>query len=480
MKPNMSHDKAIEFCLNECNSYLVSMETYNEFNLLISEMEKHYTNFGTFDIHLGLKKFAYEDLKWASINPFIFYNDIPPFSNETCFYMTSEIMRNNATNSEINHNTMWNRFKFASCEEILPVSVIIYISNLENCENVSCPPKYFKCPNFLCVPIGMVEDGSNDCPFGQAAIFITLRHQNLFLKSGRNRNVIKSRELTVAKKLALVALSDFLCWFPVGILGILSLNGQLFDNEGEVNMVVKYKYRRVFLRYIVLLVLFLLYKATERQIKMGMASSNLVLLQGTSLTPNRLIKASKLGDTSRISELGSDCLEVNQVEKSINSYTPLMIASMNGHSDAVKRLIDSGADVNAEDTNGRTSLFFAIHGGKMDIIQMIIQSHVDVNKSDNCGRTALMMASAKNYDGVVKLLIAEGADVNKFDANGSTALMIAAEKNYDVIVQILIDSGAEVNITDKEGRTALTIADEKNYDAIVKILVDSRAAVDTL
>ncbi|KAH9491356.1 hypothetical protein Btru_031312 [Bulinus truncatus] len=66
---------------------------------------------------------------------------------------------------------------------------------------------------------------------GQVAIFISLRHQNSFLKSGTNCEAMKSRELTVAKKLALVALSDFLCWFPVGILGMLSLNGQLFDNE---------------------------------------------------------------------------------------------------------------------------------------------------------------------------------------------------------------------------------------------------------
>ncbi|KAH9491357.1 hypothetical protein Btru_031313 [Bulinus truncatus] len=66
---------------------------------------------------------------------------------------------------------------------------------------------------------------------GQVAIFISLRHQNSFLKSGTNCEAMKSRELTVAKKLALVALSDFLCWFPVGILGMLSLTGQLFDNE---------------------------------------------------------------------------------------------------------------------------------------------------------------------------------------------------------------------------------------------------------
>ncbi|KAH9491360.1 hypothetical protein Btru_031330 [Bulinus truncatus] len=66
---------------------------------------------------------------------------------------------------------------------------------------------------------------------GQAAIFVSIRHWNRSAQRSVNCHTLKSRELTVAKKLALVALSDFLCWFPVGILGMLSLNGQLFDNE---------------------------------------------------------------------------------------------------------------------------------------------------------------------------------------------------------------------------------------------------------
>ncbi|KAK0064353.1 G-protein coupled receptor GRL101, partial [Biomphalaria pfeifferi] len=42
----------------------------------------------------------------------------------------------------------------------------------------------------------------------------------------------RSREdLTIAKKLALVALTDFMCWFPVGILGFHSLKGHIFDRE---------------------------------------------------------------------------------------------------------------------------------------------------------------------------------------------------------------------------------------------------------
>ncbi|KAI8785724.1 G-protein coupled receptor GRL101, partial [Biomphalaria glabrata] len=60
--------------------------------------------------------------------------------------------------------------------------------------------------------------------FGQVAIFASITRNrvagsnNLKLKSKR-----RSEDLTVAKKLAMVAITDFLCWFPIGIIGLLSL-----------------------------------------------------------------------------------------------------------------------------------------------------------------------------------------------------------------------------------------------------------------
>uniref|UniRef100_A0A2C9LXT7 G-protein coupled receptors family 1 profile domain-containing protein n=1 Tax=Biomphalaria glabrata TaxID=6526 RepID=A0A2C9LXT7_BIOGL len=38
-------------------------------------------------------------------------------------------------------------------------------------------------------------------------------------------------DLAVAKKLVFVAISDFLCWFPIGIIGFFSLKGQTFYRD---------------------------------------------------------------------------------------------------------------------------------------------------------------------------------------------------------------------------------------------------------
>ncbi|XP_055870346.1 G-protein coupled receptor GRL101-like [Biomphalaria glabrata] len=67
--------------------------------------------------------------------------------------------------------------------------------------------------------------------FGQVAIFVNIyrRKQSMFcLKNHRKRRL---QDLAVAKKLAFVAMSDFLCWFPIGVIGFFSMTGHTFDRD---------------------------------------------------------------------------------------------------------------------------------------------------------------------------------------------------------------------------------------------------------
>uniref|UniRef100_A0A2C9L8T2 G-protein coupled receptors family 1 profile domain-containing protein n=1 Tax=Biomphalaria glabrata TaxID=6526 RepID=A0A2C9L8T2_BIOGL len=66
---------------------------------------------------------------------------------------------------------------------------------------------------------------------GQNAIFVNIyrRKESMpFLKNNRKRRL---EDLSVAKKLAFVAMSDFLCWFPIGIIGYFSMKGHTFDSD---------------------------------------------------------------------------------------------------------------------------------------------------------------------------------------------------------------------------------------------------------
>ena len=66
---------------------------------------------------------------------------------------------------------------------------------------------------------------------GQAIIYWTVHASSLTMAGQAARN---SSEARVARRLITVAVSDFLCWFPIGLLGLLSSQG--IPVPGEVNV----------------------------------------------------------------------------------------------------------------------------------------------------------------------------------------------------------------------------------------------------
>ncbi|XP_070177839.1 G-protein coupled receptor GRL101-like [Littorina saxatilis] len=66
---------------------------------------------------------------------------------------------------------------------------------------------------------------------GQLLIFWTIR-ATAITSTAR----YKSKEMTIARRLTSIVVSDFLCWFPIGLLGVLAATGTQIP--GEVNVAV--------------------------------------------------------------------------------------------------------------------------------------------------------------------------------------------------------------------------------------------------
>ena len=67
---------------------------------------------------------------------------------------------------------------------------------------------------------------------GQAFIYTSIRANSL----SDSESTKKSLDSSIARRLITVAVSDFLCWFPIGLLGLLASNGVAVP--GEVNVAV--------------------------------------------------------------------------------------------------------------------------------------------------------------------------------------------------------------------------------------------------
>ncbi|MEM4720009.1 MAG: ankyrin repeat domain-containing protein, partial [Candidatus Bilamarchaeaceae archaeon] len=94
-------------------------------------------------------------------------------------------------------------------------------------------------------------------------------------------------------------------------------------------------------------------------------------------------------------------------KKQLNSK--LIEAANTGNAELVKRLIERGADVNAETRFGETVLRYALEKGHTEIAKLLIERGADVNAKNKDGWTALMYALVKGHTEIAELLRKAGA-----------------------------------------------------------------------
>ena len=187
------------------------------------------------------------------------------------------------------------------------------------------------------------------------------------------------------------------------------------------------------------------------------------LTERISLTKD-LLKAAYRGDVDELNKLTSLGVDVNDALD--DGVTPLMMAARSDKADAVKFLINSGADVNAEDNDGNSVLFRMFElptSYSSELFLSIINAGVNLKKHGSRGRSLLSaIASGKNIE-LLNILIATGIDVNEVDNYGYTALTFALPRDSSeyrleqslAMTNALINAGADVNHADAEGVSIL-------------------------
>jgi ankyrin repeat protein len=96
----------------------------------------------------------------------------------------------------------------------------------------------------------------------------------------------------------------------------------------------------------------------------------------------------------------------------VGGYTPLLIASRNGHAALVDALLAGGADPNLATSNGATPLMMAAQGGNADVVKALIARGADVNAKEKVkNETALMIAASYGRADVIRALTAHGAEL---------------------------------------------------------------------
>ena len=153
---------------------------------------------------------------------------------------------------------------------------------------------------------------------------------------------------------------------------------------------------------------------------------------------------------------------------------PIHYAAQNSHLEMLDFLLESGADINSQDEDGRTVLHCAIDGqdGSLELIQSLLERGADPFIVDQRG----FPPAQKAYDDVLEYLTGLGAGNIEVDRNGNTALHHAVDDNDFISVKKNLSEGLfQVNVRNDEGRTPLLIAVEEGYADIAEALLDAGA-----
>ena len=109
----------------------------------------------------------------------------------------------------------------------------------------------------------------------------------------------------------------------------------------------------------------------------------------------------------------------------------------------LRSLLDSKTSATAADDRGITPLMYAAELGSLDAMRLLIDRGADVNAQNAFGSTALMWSASDPAK--VRLLLDHGAQVNTTARSGRSALIIAAFTNPSAeVVRLLLAKGAKV------------------------------------
>lgn len=178
-------------------------------------------------------------------------------------------------------------------------------------------------------------------------------------------------------------------------------------------------------------------------------------------------------------------------EVGVNEAGSLLFAVSRAKLNGLRKLLDTGLNVNAQDYDGRCALHLAAASGKREFIQLLLDRGAKVDLADRWGRTPLDDATLLDHQDAIKLLMHNGAKhgtnagplrPQTLDPKSTAAIMLQASAEGDVerVKKLLDSKEANVDLCDYDKRTSCHLAASEGKLDMLKLLVDRGAQVNLM
>eukprot|EP00048_Salpingoeca_helianthica_P000764 m.43839 g.43839 ORF g.43839 m.43839 type:complete len:383 (+) comp10837_c0_seq2:19-1167(+) len=169
-----------------------------------------------------------------------------------------------------------------------------------------------------------------------------------------------------------------------------------------------------------------------------------------------LRQACVVGNFGQIWDLLERGAAINAADSLPTSLTPLHGASLHGHLECVRLLLDRGARVDLMAHHGWTPLHMACMRGHLTCAELLIERKSNLALCDEEGNSCLALAAARGHAAVVTLLLSRGAVVTTVDSSGRTPAHGAAlAGSWPALAPILAKSARLAKAVDAHKATPL-------------------------
>ena len=159
------------------------------------------------------------------------------------------------------------------------------------------------------------------------------------------------------------------------------------------------------------------------------------------------------------------------------SMSALHYAALYGSPEAVRILLEAGADPDAKNAGGATPLIFGAYN--LEKTKLLVAKGADVNAATDLGTRPLWVAASTHDNAsTVRHLIEHGADPKAVSRNATDFLQRAAMFSEPEVVRLLAGSGRGRKRPNSAGVSALSLAFSCDEDGRVKMLLEAGSDVN--
>lgn len=156
-----------------------------------------------------------------------------------------------------------------------------------------------------------------------------------------------------------------------------------------------------------------------------------------------------------------------------------------GRLDTLQQHIDAGTDIDArDDKKGHTPLYGAVKRNRIEAVRMLIDAGADPNKAvtedffyskTREKSTPLHYAVYRSRTTITAILMAAGADLSLEDSTGATPVDLLKESNISMMLPVLVPARLSAEAVEKEGARLMQLALGSSLENVIRKLIAAGA-----